>query len=169
MPKTFRAELDGAATVAADERTMGEIHAFTIGFTKKSAESFFTKLRDAGVMRVLDVRLNNSSQLAGFAKRDDLEFFLQGLYGIDYVYLAEFAPTKEMLDAYKKHKGDWGVYESRFLELMDRRRIQDVVAREILDRGCLLCSEHLPKHCHRRLVVEYLQRHWNGLDVTHIT
>lgn len=148
---------------------MGDIHTFTIGFTKKSAESFFTKLRDAEVSRVVDVRLQNSSQLAGFAKRDDLQFFLKGLHGIDYVYVPELAPTKEILDAYKKHKGDWAVYETEFLELMERRQIENIVAKEIVDHGCLLCSEHLPKHCHRRLVVDYLQRRWNGLHVTHLT
>jgi uncharacterized protein (DUF488 family) len=147
---------------------MGEIETFTIGFTKKTAESFFTKLRDAGVIRVVDVRLNNSSQLAGFAKRDDLQFLLKGLYGIEYVHVTELAPTKEILDAYKKHNGDWSVYEREFFELMERRRIQETIPREVIDRGCLLCSEHLPKHCHRRLVVEYLERHWGPLKATHI-
>jgi uncharacterized protein (DUF488 family) len=147
---------------------MSEIETFTIGFTKKTAESFFTKLRDAGVIRVVDVRLNNSSQLAGFAKRDDLQFLLKGLYGIEYVHVTELAPTKEILDAYKKHNGDWSVYEREFFELMERRRIQETIAREVIDRGCLLCSEHLPKHCHRRLVVEYLERHWGPLKATHI-
>jgi uncharacterized protein (DUF488 family) len=147
---------------------MREIETFTIGFTKKTAESFFTKLRDAGVIRVVDVRLNNSSQLAGFAKRDDLQFLLKGLYGIEYVHVTELAPTKEILDAYKKHNGDWSVYEREFFELMERRRIQETIPREVIDRGCLLCSEHLPKHCHRRLVVEYLERHWGPLKATHI-
>lgn len=145
------------------------LEAFTIGFTKKSAETFFTTLRDAGVARVVDVRLNNSSQLAGFAKRDDLQFFLKGLYGIDYVHLPELAPTKEMLDAYKKHGNDWSVYEREFCELIERRGIENTVPREIIDRGCLLCSEHLAKHCHRRLVIEHLERHWGALHVTHLT
>ncbi|MDD9860652.1 MAG: DUF488 domain-containing protein [Nitrospira sp.] len=85
---------------------------FTIGFTKKSAEGFFTKLSEGGARRVVDVRLNNVSQLAGFAKRQDLEYFLRELCGIDYVHLPELAPTKEMLDGYKKHKGGWEKYES---------------------------------------------------------
>lgn len=147
---------------------MTAIDTFTIGFTQKSARTFFTKLHEAGVARVVDVRLNNSSQLAGFAKQDDLQFFLQGLYGIEYLRVPELAPTKEILDAYKKHKGDWNVYEKEFLELMDRRRIQETVPREFLDRGCLLCSEHLPQHCHRRLVIEYLAKHWGPLNVTHL-
>jgi uncharacterized protein (DUF488 family) len=148
---------------------MQALHAFTIGFTKKSAQSFFTKLHDAGVIRIVDVRLNNSSQLAGFAKRDDLAFFLKGLYGIEYVHVPELAPSKDILDAYKKNKGDWSVYEREFLELMDRRRIQDSIPKELIAGGCLLCSEHLPEHCHRRLVIEYLARHWGNIETTHIT
>ena len=148
---------------------MEQLHTFTIGFTKKSAKSFFTKLHDAGVVRLVDVRLNNSSQLAGFAKRDDLEFFLKGLYDIEYLHLPELAPTKCILDEYKKNKGDWSVYEREFLELMDKRSIQTSVPRELIEGGCLLCSEHLPEQCHRRLVVEYLARHWGNIQTTHIT
>lgn len=147
---------------------MQQIETFTIGFTQKTAESFFTTLRDAGVTRVIDVRLNNSSQLAGFTKRDDLQFFLKGLYGIEYVHVSELAPTKDILDAYKKHDGDWGVYEKEFVALMERRKIEESVPREFIHGGCLLCSEHLPQHCHRRLVVEYLAQHWGPLKVTHL-
>ncbi len=142
--------------------------AFTIGFTQKSAENFFRKLHDAGVLRVVDVRLNNSSQLAGFAKRDDLQFFLKGLYDIEYVHIPDLAPTKSILDAYKKHDGDWKVYENAFLELMEKRRIESQVPRDLIAGGCLLCSEHLPEHCHRRLVLDYLQRHWGTINVTHL-
>ena len=142
---------------------------FTIGFTKKSAEEFFTKLRNAGVKKLLDVRLNNSSQLAGFAKRDDLVFFLKEIGNIEYIHVPELAPTKELLDAYKKHGCDWGVYQEGFLELMARRSIETKLTSELIEGGCLLCSEHLPRLCHRRLVVEYLDRHWGGVSVTHIT
>ena len=144
------------------------INTFTIGFTKKTAEEFFTKLREAGVKRLLDVRLNNSSQLAGFAKRKDLEFFLKELAGIEYQYVPELAPTKDILDAYKKHKGDWTVYEREFMELMARRAIEKQLPEELVESACLLCSEHLPEHCHRRLVVEYLDEHWGGVTATHI-
>lgn len=142
---------------------------FTIGFTKKSAKQFFTKLRDSGVKQLLDVRLNNSSQLAGFAKRDDLIFFLKELGGIEYLHVPDLAPTKELLDAYKKHGGDWKVYEDAFLELMAKRAIETNLTSEMFDGSCLLCSEHLPKLCHRRLVVEYLDNHWGDMSVTHIT
>lgn len=147
---------------------MSNIETYTIGFTKKSAETFFEKLRTVDVLRIVDVRLNNSSQLAGFAKRDDLAFFLKGLCNIEYVHIPELAPTKDILDAYKKHNGDWSVYEREFMELMDKRAIQDQVPKEMIDHGCLLCSEHLPKHCHRRLVIEYLSKFWGEIKTEHL-
>lgn len=149
---------------------MKNIDLYTIGFTKKTAEYFFSKLKQSGVKRVLDVRLNNVSQLAGFAKKDDLIYFLRRLAGVEYTHLTELAPTRNMLDAYKKHKGEWAVYEEQFLELMAQRHIEDRVSKEILDHGCLLCSEDKPHHCHRRLVAEYLQKKWGkGIRVTHLT
>ena len=142
---------------------------FTIGFTKKSAETFFTRLQQAGVRRVVDVRLNNVSQLAGFTKRDDLKYFTKAICGIDYVHLPELAPTSDILDPYKKQKnGDWPLYERQFLNLMRSRRIEETVSRDLLDGGCLLCSEEKPHHCHRRLVVEYLKDKWGGVEIEHI-
>jgi uncharacterized protein (DUF488 family) len=141
---------------------------FTIGFTNKKAEDFFEKLRTAGVKRVVDVRLNNISQLAGFSKKDDLRYFLRAVADIDYVHLPELAPTKEMLEAYKKFKGDWSVYEMEFLELMERRRIEMTLSMDVIDNGCLLCSEDKPHHCHRRLVAEYLQGRWAQVAVQHL-
>jgi uncharacterized protein (DUF488 family) len=142
---------------------------FTIGFTNKKAERFFEKLRQAGVKRVVDVRLNNVSQLAGFSKKDDLQYFLRAIAGIDYVHISDLAPTKALLDTYKKYKGDWAAYEKEFLELMERRHIENSLARNIIDQGCLLCSEDKAHHCHRRLVAEYLQRHWEGVTIEHLT
>jgi uncharacterized protein (DUF488 family) len=142
---------------------------FTIGFTKKSAETFFTRLRDAGVKRLVDVRLNNISQLAGFTKRDDLRYFTKAICNIDYVHLPELAPTAEILDPYKKAKnGDWALYERQFLDLMRSRNIEITVSPEVLDGGCLLCSEETPHHCHRRLVAEYLREHWRDVEIEHI-
>ncbi|MFZ5441968.1 MAG: DUF488 family protein [Myxococcota bacterium] len=141
---------------------------FTIGFTKTSAEGFFTRLQRAGVKKVLDVRLNNVSQLAGFAKRDDLRYFLRAIGGIDYAHEPKLAPTQEMLDAYKKDGGDWADYERRFLQLMAQRRIEETVPRSSLDGVCLLCSEDTPKQCHRRLVVEYLKQKWGDIEVVHL-
>ncbi|NJD68019.1 MAG: DUF488 domain-containing protein [candidate division NC10 bacterium] len=141
---------------------------FTIGFTKKTARRFFELLRAAGAKRIVDVRLNKVSQLAGFAKKDDLAYFLKEICGMDYVHLPELAPTQEMLDAYKKQRGDWKTYEARFLELMTQRRIEDSVPKDVVADGCLLCSEDKPHHCHRRLVAEYLKQHWGDVDVAHL-
>lgn len=141
---------------------------FTIGFTKKSAEAFFTKLKRSGAKRILDVRLNNISQLAGFAKRNDLAFFLREICHMDYVHMAELAPTQDILDEYKKNKGDWAVYEQKFLELMRKREIEKRIDPALIADGCLLCSEDKPHHCHRRLVAEYLRSHWGDIEVVHI-
>ena len=141
---------------------------FTIGFTKKSAETFFTRLRNADVKRLLDVRLNNVSQVSGFTKRDDLRFFTNAICNIEYMHLAELAPTAQILDPYKKtKKGDWQLYEQQFLDLMRARHIENT-PREILDGGCLLCSEEKPHHCHRRLVAEYLKEKWGDVEIEHI-
>ena len=141
---------------------------YTIGFTKKSAETFFTRLTNAGVKRLVDVRLNNVSQLAGFTKRDDLRYFTRVICNIDYVHLPDLAPTQDILDAYKKQKGDWGLYERQFLDLMRSRHIEKKFSRDILDGGCLLCSEEKPHHCHRRLVAEYLKEKWGNVEIDHI-
>lgn len=141
---------------------------FTIGFTKKNARQFFEAIRKSGAKRVVDVRLNNVSQLAGFAKRDDLKFFLKEVCDIDYVHTPDLAPTKEMLDEYKKLKGDWDTYEKRFLDLMEKRKIEERIPKEVIAEGCLLCSEDKPHHCHRRLVAEYLKQHWGDIDISHL-
>lgn len=154
--------------MSAAEQLQRPLHVFTIGFTKKNAEKFFTLLGNAGVKRVVDVRLNNVSQLAGFAKRDDLSFFLKELHGIDYVHLTELAPTKDILDAFKKNKGSWEEYTDKFLALMADRRIEETVPRDVLHEGCLLCSEDTPEHCHRQLVLDYLSEKWGALETTHL-
>ena len=141
---------------------------FTVGFTKKSARRFFELLRSSGAKRVVDVRLNNVSQLAGFAKKEDLAYFLREICGMDYVHLPELAPTQQMLDRYKKDGGDWATYQVEFLELMRHRRIESTVPRELLEDGCLLCSEDKPHHCHRRLVADYLKTHWGEIEVSHL-
>jgi uncharacterized protein (DUF488 family) len=141
---------------------------FTIGFTKKTARQFFETVRASGAKRVVDVRLNNVSQLAGFSKKDDLAYFLQAICGVQYVHLPVLAPTAEMLDAYKNDGGAWKTYEDRFLDLMARRRIEDQVPREVIADGCLLCSEDKPHHCHRRLVAEYLRQKWGELEIRHL-
>jgi uncharacterized protein (DUF488 family) len=140
----------------------------TIGFTKKNAEQFFGLLQKGGVRRVVDVRLNNVSQLAGFAKKNDLAYFLKTICAIDYRHLPSLAPTKEMLDAYKKEKGSWETYERGFLDLMEERRIEEKIDPATLGDACLLCSEDKPHHCHRRLVAEYLRDRWDGVEIEHL-
>lgn len=140
---------------------------FTIGFTRKSAQAFFTTLAAAGVKHLIDVRLNNLSQLAGFTKRDDLAFFARAVCGISYTHMAALAPTQEMLTDYRKNKKGWPAYARQFEALMASRRIEEM-DRAPFDRGCLLCSEPTPHRCHRRLVAEYLGRHWANVSVTHL-
>lgn len=141
---------------------------YTIGFTKKSAREFFEKLDSAKILRLIDVRLNNVSQLAGFTKRDDLLFFCESILKIEYLHLPELAPTQEMLDAFKKNHGDWGDYEAQFFSLLAERKPEQTLKREVLDRGCLLCSEPTPERCHRRLVAEHLQDKWGDIRIEHI-
>ena len=141
---------------------------FTIGFTKKPAREFFAKLRRPGLLRLLDVRLNNVSQLAGFTKRDDLAFFCKAILSIEYLHLPELAPTQPLLDEYKKNTGDWLDYEAKFLALMADRKVENNIPREVMDGGCLLCSEVTAEHCHRRLVAEYLKEKWGELEIEHI-
>lgn len=130
---------------------------FTIGFTQKSAEQFFEALLKAGVKRVIDTRLNNVSQLAGFAKQKDLAYFLRTVGGIEYIHLLDLAPTKDILDDYKKKRTSWETYEEKFNQLISNRQIEKKVSIDLLSQSCLLCSEAKPHHCHRRLVAEYLQ------------
>lgn len=141
---------------------------FTIGFTKKAAEEFFETLRTSGVKRLVDVRLNNVSQLAGFAKKQDLAYFLRSICGIDYVHLPLLAPTQDILVQYKKHKGDWEIYQRQFLDLIKDREIERAVSRDVVAESCLLCSEDKPDHCHRRLVAEYLKEHWGDVEIRHL-
>jgi uncharacterized protein (DUF488 family) len=141
----------------------------SIGFTQKTAEQFFTLLRRAGIRRLLDVRLNNVSQLAGFTKREDLRFFLHEICGADYRHEPLLAPTQEILDEYKKNKGLWAAYETKFLALMTGRKIEDSIDRALFAvPTALLCSEPTAEHCHRRLVLEYLRDKWGDLTITHL-
>lgn len=142
---------------------------YTAGFTKKTAPEFFGALREAGIKRLLDVRLNNTSQLARFARREDLPFFLQELCNAEYVHEPLLAPSQEILEAYRKGRIGWPEYESRFMALMRERRIEDKLDRELFETPtALLCSEATPEHCHRRLVLEYLDSEWGGVRAVHL-
>lgn len=142
---------------------------YTIGFTKRTAAEFFGALRRAGIKRLLDVRLNNSSQLAGFTKREDLPFFLKEICSAEYIHQPLLAPTQDMLDAYKKKRGSWQEYEDCFLHLMKERKIEDRIDRNMFATPTvLLCSETTADRCHRRLVLEYLKSKWGDLKVVHL-
>ena len=142
---------------------------YTIGFTRKSAAEFFELLRRNGIRRLIDVRLNNVSQLAGFTKRDDLAYFLQQILSADYRHEPLLAPTQEMLDDLKKHRGSWAEYERRFLALMHERRIEQELDRSIFAvPTVLLCSEATAEQCHRRLIVEYLDSRWGSVRPVHL-
>lgn len=143
---------------------------FTIGFTKKSAREFFQLLRDAGIGLLLDTRINNTSQLAAFAKRDDLEFFLEELVDAKYEHHTDLAPTDEHLKRYRNKEISWDEYEQDFLELLDERRPDLLLDRTRFERTptVLLCSEHKPDRCHRRLVAEYLAERWGDVTPRHL-
>jgi uncharacterized protein (DUF488 family) len=142
---------------------------FTIGFTQKTAATFFGILRRAGIKRLIDVRLNNVSQLAGFSKRDDLAYFLKEICQAEFIHEPLLAPTQDLLDAYKKQKGSWTEYERRFLDLLALREIEKRLGRDLFaGPAVLLCSEPTADHCHRRLVLEYLQDKWGEVRAIHL-
>jgi uncharacterized protein (DUF488 family) len=141
---------------------------FTIGFAGKSAEQFFTSLVKHGVRKVIDIRLSNVSQLAGFTKKNDLKYFLKVIACIEYEYLPQLAATKELMDGYRHGKIPWEEYEATYLKLLEERQVEKLLKPEAFDRACLLCSEEKPDHCHRRLAAEWLQRKWEGMEVTNI-
>ncbi len=144
------------------------IRLFTIGFAGKSAQQFFEKLQQAGVRRLVDTRLNNVSQLAGFTKKRDLAYFLRTIANIDYVHESDLAPTKPILDNYKKKKITWEEYERLFCALLDVRRPDKRLGPDELDHACLLCSEPTPEHCHRRLVADFLKQNWGNVEIEHL-
>ncbi len=141
---------------------------YTIGFTKKTAERFFGLLQESRAERLVDVRLWNTSGLSGFAKKDDLAWFLQELCGMDYIRLPQLATTGEMLDDYRKDHKSWDIYEGEFLSLMEEWRIAQKGIKRAINNSVLLCSEQEPEYCHRRLVVEYRQRHGGAVEIMHL-
>lgn len=153
---------------AATTDPSSPITLFTIGFTEKSAKEFFAKLKEAGVRRVVDIRLNNVSQLAGFAKKLDLEYFLRTIADINYAHELELAPTKDMLDDYRKKHIDWNEFADRYQNLLHARQPAKRFKPIDFDHACLLCSEPAPEHCHRRLAAEYLQSQWGNVIIQHL-
>lgn len=141
---------------------------FTIGFAGKSAETFFTSLMKTGVKKVIDIRLNNVSQLAGFTKKNDLKYFLKVIANTEYEYVPQLAATKELMDGYRGGKISWEEFEATYLALLEERQVLKTLKPEGFDKGCLLCSEAKSDHCHRRLAAEWLQAKWGGIEVKHI-
>lgn len=146
---------------------MGSI--YTIGFTGKTAREFFDLLRSSGVKLLVDTRLNNTSQLSGFSKRVDLQFFLAEICGIGYLEAKEMAPSDNILRAYKQKEISWDVYAEEYLNLMSARNVERLLNKDAIVGSCLLCSEHLPHHCHRKLAADYLANHWGtNIQVKHL-
>ncbi len=156
------------------ERMMKLVNIFTIGFTKKSAKDFFSVLKKNNINLLIDVRLNNKSQLAGFTKGDDFSFFLETICNIKYVNNSDFAPTQELLKAYRKNEICWKEYEKQYNELITKRKVELLLEQILLkynkpDNICLLCSEPLPNECHRRLLAEYLAKKCSNINsIIHI-
>ena len=144
------------------------IKIFTIGFTSKTASQFFNLLRVNGVEKIIDTRINNVSQLAGFAKGNDLAFFAKEIGNMGYEHKVDFAPTKDLLSDYRDKKISWENYEVEYLNLLDRRKIIQKIKVDDLHHSCLLCSEHTPEKCHRRLLAEYLKNIRKDIDIVHL-
>ena len=130
---------------------------YTIGFTKKSAEKFFELLKSYEIKQLVDIRISNGSQLAGFAKGKDLEYFLKQICKINYKHITDLAPTKELLDKWHKEEIDWTEYVKIYTDLLKERDIVKKYGIKSFDGSCFLCSEEIPEQCHRRLLVEYLK------------
>ena len=144
------------------------IKIFTIGYAGKNAREFFLILKQAGIRKVIDVRLYNTSQLAGFTKKQDIEYFLQAIVGADYIHMPIMAPTKQLLNDYKKGLISWQQYEKQFNSIIAQRQIEKRLIPQGMDMSCFLCSEATADNCHRRLITEYLAKHWQNISIHHL-
>ncbi|TJX12702.1 DUF488 domain-containing protein [Tissierella creatinini] len=143
---------------------------YTIGFTKKTAERFFNILKENRIELVLDIRLNNTSQLAGFAKFPDIKYFLNQICGIEYIHDVRFSPSEETLKRYKKKAINWEQYISEFNITMNERNInKDIKENYSLDKNvCLLCSEVTSENCHRSLVSSRFKDIFGDIDIINL-
>jgi uncharacterized protein (DUF488 family) len=144
------------------------VNVFTIGYAGKNAREFFTILRQANITKVIDVRLYNTSQLAGFTKKRDIEFFLRSIVGAKYTHLPIMAPTKQLLNDYKKGLINWQQYETQFKSIITERQIEKHIMPQDMDMACFLCSEATADNCHRRLVAEHLAKHLQNVSIVHL-
>lgn len=142
----------------------------TIGFTKKTAKQFFSILTKNNIDTVVDIRLNNSSQLAGFSKYPDIEFFLEKICNTGYKHDLHFAPKDSTLTKYKKKQISWDEYEKEFAQTMMERKITEYIKANYSSEGsiCLLCSEPTPENCHRRLVANYFKEIFHEVQILHL-
>jgi uncharacterized protein (DUF488 family) len=141
---------------------------YTIGFTKKNAKEFFETLKKNGVKILIDIRLNNKSQLAGFTKQDDLEYFLDKICGIKYIHMPNLAPTKDILKRYQEKALSWKTYEKDFNDLLVKRNAIKDIKQDLIEGACLLCSEPTADQCHRRLAAEYIKNHFEDIAIVHL-
>jgi uncharacterized protein (DUF488 family) len=151
-----------------DNTNKPQVILFTIGFAGKNAREFFTALKQNQIRKLIDVRLNNVSQLAGFTKKKDLEYFLKEICNIEYLHEPDFAPTKDILDGYKKKEISWSIYEKKYLDLLSQRQVSTKIDLDGLNMVCLLCSEPRPDHCHRRLLAEYIRDAKSNIIIKHL-
>jgi len=140
---------------------------YTIGFAKKNLREFIKRIQSAGVKKVLDIRLNNTSQLAGYSKKDDLEYVLE-LVNIQYQHIPALAPAEELMKAFKSKEIGWEQYVQTYSRSLEENDPIGLVKVRQGEKICLLCSEDTPKYCHRRLLAEYLGKHIEGLVVQHL-
>jgi len=141
---------------------------YTIGFAGKSAKLFFSLLEDNNIKKLIDIRLNNISQLAAYTKKEDLEFFLKKILSCEYTHRPDLAPTELILKNYRNKIIDWKIYSDEYIKLLNSRNITSYLEEDKIINSVFLCSEHLPKFCHRRLLVEYLQKKWNDFEIIHL-
>lgn len=141
---------------------------YTIGFTHKSAEEFFTKLSSSGVRTLIDIRINRTSQLSGFSKEGDLKYFLRSICDIDYIVREDLAPTKQLLKSYRDKELIWSQFESSYLDLLTKRNVLRSLKPELFEKSVLLCSEAEPERCHRRLLAEAILDLWEGVEIIHL-
>ena len=144
------------------------ISLYTLGFTKKNASKFFGLLEQNNIKRLVDIRINTSSQLSGFAKDEDLKYFLERIVHIEYIYIPDFAPTKELFNSYREKKLSWEEYEIEYQNLIRTRKVREKYSVDDFDGNCFLCSEDLPDKCHRRLLVEYLKNNRDDIIIKHL-
>jgi len=144
---------------------------YTIGFTKKSAQKFFELLEKSGVNTIIDIRLNNTSQLSGFAKYPDIKYFLKKLQNIDYIHDLNFSPTEDILKNYKNKLYTWNDYVKYFDKLMNEREIEKYIVEKYSDclgkNYCLLCSEDSSENCHRSLISKKFNKIF-GIEIEHL-